>query len=126
MVTAVFDRDANTYTLDVMVPNPKAVELIWLRLERTLTTPSDFKPCLKVLEVAPGDEARLSIELPKVADALTQLPRVRAFSHCGRHGAWASADLEVSGRRKDYLILKEMIVPEVVGDFDLGSPRDRT
>lgn len=121
--TAAFDRERGVRVLEVSVPSSD-VELIWVRFAPgPLTTAA---PALHFAEIAPGAEAVLRVDLP-ATDSLSQLPFIRTFAHCGQYGSWASADLEVAGRRADHLLIRQIAPPEVDGDVDMASsPRDRT
>jgi len=112
-VTAYFDRDRGMHVLEARTPSAE-VENIWLWLGKAV----------KVAELSPGAEPVLQIPLPE--EMVNTSPCIRAFSFSAKYGAWASADLEVAGRRKDYLVLRERLRPEVCGDVDMAtSPRDR-
>lgn len=120
--SASFDRVRGVRVLEVRVPSSDA-ELVWVRFAPQPTTTAP--PSLHIAEIAPGAEPVLRVDLPAAA-TLSQLPLIRAFSYCGQYGSWAAADLEVAGRRVDYLLLREVAPPEVDGDVEMvSSPRDR-
>jgi len=116
-VTATYDKERGCHVLEARVPSTE-VECIWVRLDGTFEEKRIAPGCFSV-----DGSTMLFCDLP--AGVVESSPCIRAFSFSAKAGSWASPDLEICGRRKGYLVLRERMAPEVEGDVGMVySPRD--